>query len=131
MIFMTPPKGDNLGVKRIKLMYFFKNLIHSRAWARQTKYIVIMTKKGSTKVVNFLIPGAGSVVLGHGNTSHIVKMHLVISLQIFFSPPRYESTRIVLLLMGNMEYISLVRQVLFIFSKRRYIYHCNSIIIAL
>ena len=64
-----------------------------------------MTKEGSIQVVNFLTIGAGIVVIGHGNASHIVKRHLIISLQIFFSPPGCGSTRIVLLLMGNMEYI--------------------------
>ena len=65
-----PPK------KSVKLIYFFKNLLlYSRAWFRQTKYVVIMTKEGSTKIVNFMIPGAGVLVLGRGHISHLVKMH--------------------------------------------------------
>mgnify|MGYP003691389517 CR=1 FL=1 len=32
-------------------------------------YIVLMTKKGSTKIVNFMTPGAG-VMLGCGHISH-------------------------------------------------------------
>ena len=77
--FMTPslpPRGGNFGVKNVKLMYFFKNLLlYPSAWFRQTKYIVMMTKEGSTKIVNFMTPGAGVLVLGHGHISHIVKMH--------------------------------------------------------
>ena len=34
-----------------------------------------MTKEGSTKIVNFLTPGAGILVLGYGHISHKVKMH--------------------------------------------------------
>ena len=58
---MTPiPRGGNLGVKSVKLMYFFKNLLlYSQALIRQTKYVVMMTKEGSTKIVNFMTPGAG------------------------------------------------------------------------
>ena len=35
----------------------------------------MITKKGSTKVVNFMTPGAGVFVLGHGHISHIHKFH--------------------------------------------------------
>ena len=30
----------------------------------------MMTKEGSTKIVNFITPGAGVLVLGHGHISH-------------------------------------------------------------
>ena len=33
-----------------------------------------MTKEGSTKIINFMTPGAGVLVLGRGHISHIVKM---------------------------------------------------------
>ena len=57
-------------------MYFLKNLLlYSQALIRQTKYVVIMTKEGSTKIVNFMTPGVGVLVLGRGHISHIVKMH--------------------------------------------------------
>ena len=57
-------------------MYFFKNLLlYSQALIRQTKYDVMMTKEGSTKIVNFMTPGAGVLVLGRALISHIVKMH--------------------------------------------------------
>ena len=38
-------------------------------------WIVMITKEGSTKIVNFLTPGAGVLVLGRGHISHIMKMH--------------------------------------------------------
>ena len=34
-----------------------------------------MTKEGSTKIVNFMSPGAGVLVLWCGHLSRIVKMH--------------------------------------------------------
>ena len=58
----------------VKMHYFFKNLLlYTQAYIRQTKYVVMMTKKGSTKVVNFMTPGAGVLVLGHGHIRQIVK----------------------------------------------------------
>ena len=57
-------------------MYLLKYLpFYSQAWIRQTKYVVMMTKEGSTKILNFMTPGAGVLVLGRGHISHIVKMH--------------------------------------------------------
>ena len=35
----------------------------------------MMTKEGSTKIVTFMTPGAGVLVLGCGHIIHIVKMH--------------------------------------------------------
>ena len=79
--FMTPGAGVLvLGHGHIshivKMHYFFKNLLlYSQAWIRQTKYIVMMTTERSTKIVNFMTPGAGVLVLGRGHISHIMKMH--------------------------------------------------------
>ena len=57
-------------------MYFFKKiLLYSQALIRQTKYVVMMTKERSTKIINFMTPGAGVLVLGCGHISHIVKLH--------------------------------------------------------
>ena len=41
----------------------------------------MMTKEGSTETVNFMIPGAGVLVLGRGNVSHIVNMHCLLRYQ--------------------------------------------------
>ena len=71
--FMTPGAGVLvLGCGHlshlVKMHYFFKNLLlYSQAYIRQTKYIVLINKKGSTKIVNFMTPGAGVLVLGHGH----------------------------------------------------------------
>ena len=35
----------------------------------------MMTKERSTKLVNFMNPGTGDLVLGCGHISHIVKIH--------------------------------------------------------
>ena len=58
----------------VKMHYFFKNpLLYSQLKIRQTMYIpvVLMTKEGSTKIVNFMTPGAGVLMLGHGHISHL------------------------------------------------------------
>ena len=75
--FMIPiPMGCNFGIKSVKLMYFSKSLLlFSGAWFRQTNCMVIMTKEGSTKIVNFMTLWTGVLVLGRGYLSHIVKMH--------------------------------------------------------
>ena len=77
---MTPiQRGGNFGVKSVKLLYFFKNLLlYPKALIKQTNYVVMMTKEGSTKIVNFMTPGVGVLVLGRGHISHIVKMHYLI-----------------------------------------------------
>ena len=55
--------------------YFFKNCFYSQTYIRQSKYTVMMTKEGSTKILNFITFGAGVFVLRHGRITHIVKMH--------------------------------------------------------
>ena len=37
--------------------------------------IVMMTKEGTTKIVNFMTPRAGVLVLGYDHIRHKVKMH--------------------------------------------------------
>ena len=44
-----------------------------------------MTNEGSNKIANFMTPGIGVPVLGHGHIGCIVKMHH--SLKILFSTP--------------------------------------------
>ena len=58
---------------------FLKILLpYSRARIRQTKHQVKMTKEGSTKIVNIMVPGAGVVVLGCGHIGDIVKVLIFI-----------------------------------------------------
>ena len=60
---MTPvPRGGYFGGKKCKTDVFLM-------------CIVMMTKEGSTKIVNFLTLGAGALVLECGHISHIVEMH--------------------------------------------------------
>ena len=79
--FMTPGVGVLMLVRvhlshRVKMHYFFKNLLlYSQAYIRQTKYIVMMTKEESTKIVNFMTPGTWALLIGRGHISHIEKMH--------------------------------------------------------
>ena len=53
-------------MKSVKLMHFLKHLLlYYRAYFTQTKCIVMMTKEGSTKIMNFMKQGSGVIVLGH------------------------------------------------------------------
>ena len=40
-------------------------LVYTGAWIRQIKNIVMMTKEGSTKIVNFMTPGDVILMIGH------------------------------------------------------------------
>ena len=56
--FMTPRAGILvLGrgkiIHTVKMLYFFTNLLFTQAYIRQTESLVMMTKKESTKIVNF------------------------------------------------------------------------------
>ena len=74
--FMTPRAGVLvLGCGYIshivKMHYLFKNLLlYLHAYIRQTKYIVSLTKEGSTEIVTFMTPGAGVLMFGRGHISH-------------------------------------------------------------
>ena len=89
--FMTPGAGVLvLGRSHInhimKMHYFFKNLqLYSQAYIRKTKYLVVMTKEGSTNIINFMTPVAGVFVLGCGHISHIVKMHYFLKNLLLYS----------------------------------------------
>ena len=75
--FHDPPtqRGGNYGVKSVKFKYFLKNLLlFSGAWFRQTKCVVLITKEGSTKIVNFKTPVAGVLVLGRGHIGYLLKL---------------------------------------------------------
>ena len=79
--FMTPKAGvlvleHGHTSHIVKMLYFFKNLLlYFQAQTRKTDSIVIMPKERSTKIVNFMIPRAGILVLESGQISRIVKMH--------------------------------------------------------
>ena len=53
---------------------FTSLLLDPGAWIKQNKYIVMITKKESTKfVVDFMTPWAGILVQGRGHISHVVE----------------------------------------------------------
>ena len=65
MNFIAPtPRGDNFGIKSLKLMYFLQNLFHSWAWIRQTKCKVMMTKERFIKICKFHDPRGRSSCAG-------------------------------------------------------------------
>ena len=51
----------------VKMHYFFENLLLC-SWVLEqpNKYIVMMSKSASTKIVNFMAPGSRVLVLGEG-----------------------------------------------------------------
>ena len=67
-------------------MFFLKSLLlYSQALIRQSKYVVMMTKEGSTKIVNFMTPGVGVLMLGLGHISHYSEYVLSSTLSIYFT----------------------------------------------
>ena len=97
--FMTPRAGVlALGrghISHIMEMHFsYKNhLLYSQAQIKQTKHIVMMTKEGSTKIVNFMTPGSGVLVLGRGHISHIVKLHYFFKNLLLYSQAQIRQTQ--------------------------------------
>ena len=59
----------------VKMRKFFENLLHSWVLNKLTKYIAMMSKNISFKIVNFMAPGLGVLVLGRGFIDYTVKMH--------------------------------------------------------
>ena len=62
------------------MIYFLKIPLYSVAWSIQTTCIVMKTKEGSTRIVNFITPGVGVLVVWHVHTSYIVKIR-------YYTPP--------------------------------------------
>ena len=59
----------------IKMHYFFNNLhLYSRAWFKQTRCIVIMTKEESIKIINFMTPRIGVLGLRCEHLSQMLEM---------------------------------------------------------
>ena len=83
------------------MMYFLKSvLVHSGAWFRQTsKCIVMITKKGLTKTVNFMIPWVYVLVRGRGHLSKTVKMHLFLKNPLFYTQAKIRKTKYILVMM--------------------------------
>ena len=65
----------------VKMHYYYKNLLYSWAQFRQIRFLEMMTKECSTKIVNFMSPRSLVLVLGFGRISvYVVKS--IISLKI-------------------------------------------------
>ena len=60
----------------VKINYLYESLpLYSHAQIKQIGGIVMMSKEGSNKIVNFITPREGILVLGHGQISHLEKKH--------------------------------------------------------
>ena len=80
-------------------MYFSKkSSVYSWALIRQTKYLLMMTKKRSTKIVNFFIPVAGGLVQGYGRISHSVKMHYFFIRLLFYFRALIRQTKYIVIM---------------------------------
>ena len=122
--FMTPGQGFLWwGVviysHIVKMHYFFKNLLlYSSASSRQTEYIVMMSKEASTKIVNFMTPGAGVPVMGCGhiwsysenasfwNRQWIISLciiKIIVNIVINVSVDLKELTRIIIIIILNKQ----------------------------
>ena len=113
-------------------MYFLKNFIHSWAWVRQTKYIVLLNNDQgriylSCKFLDHR--GRDCCYRAWQCKSYSEKAFNYLFTNLLL-PSRVWIYQNCIAFDGEYGiYISL--EDLFIFSKRRYIYHCNSIIIAM
>ena len=52
----------------------------------------MMTKEGSTKIVNFMTPGAGGLSLECGHKSHKVKMNYFLRIRLHYSQAEIRQT---------------------------------------
>ena len=74
--FMTPGAGV-LVLEPGQISHILKCIISIMSFSllpgidKKNKYIVLMTKEGFTKIINFMTPGAGVHVLELGHISHI------------------------------------------------------------
>ena len=67
-------RGHKNHIVNMHFFSFRSPPIYSQTKIRQTRYIVMLTKEGSTKIVNSMTPWARVFVLGRGHISHIVEM---------------------------------------------------------
>ena len=91
----TTLSGGHWG-KSIKLIYFFKSLLHySEAWFRQNTFIVMGRTKDGYGLPNceFHDLGEGVLVLGRGHISHLVKMHYFCKKSLLFCSNIYVTVK--------------------------------------
>ena len=58
----------------------------------------MMTKEGSTQIVNFITPGTGVLVLGCGHINHIVKMHYFLKNLLLFSGACFRKNKCIVMM---------------------------------
>ena len=64
--------------------YFFEiPRLYTGSRIKQIKYILMMTKEGSTKIVNFMTNGTAVLMLGRDNISHYSEYALSSTLSIY------------------------------------------------
>ena len=69
-----------------KTLFLTSSSLHfSQAQIRQTEGKVMMSKEGSTKILDFMTPRSGILVLGCGQISHIVKIHCIFNNLLIFT----------------------------------------------
>ena len=78
-------RGGDFRETSEKLKYFLKNLLCPGTWSIQIKCIVMMPKKGSTKINKFITPGLGVLVLRCGYISYVVKIHYFFKILLLYS----------------------------------------------
>ena len=92
--------------------FFFKNLLlYSQAQIRQTKYIVIITKEGSTQIVNFMTIWVWILVLGCGYIIRfIVKMHYFFKMLLLYTQAQNSQTasKVMMMKEGSTKNVNLM-----------------------
>ena len=70
----------------------------------------MMTKEGSTRIINFMTPGAGVLVLGRGHISHIVKLHYSFKNLLLYSQALIRQSKYVVMMTkeGSTEIINIM-----------------------
>ena len=58
----------------------------------------MMTKEGATKIVNFMTPGLGVLVLGRGHISHIVKLYYFFKNILLYSQAQIRQTKYIVMM---------------------------------
>lgn len=64
---------------------FFSFSLHQLLEPVLTDFIILYTRKPSSKIVNFMSPKIGVLTVGQGQKSHIVLMHLTFKIIFFFN----------------------------------------------
>ena len=73
------------GAKTSKISAIFKNLLlYSWTSSSQTVGMIVISIKSSTKIVKFMAPGSGVLVLGQGYIDYVVKVHKFFETPLFF-----------------------------------------------